>query len=52
MSTRHTELRLSRRVRSTRGGEVLGQRLSTQARRPSACEVERYLIDLAREETP
>lgn len=38
--------RLSRRVRSTRGGEVFGLRLRMLARRPRACEIERHWIVL------
>jgi hypothetical protein len=49
---RHTKLRLSRRVRSHRGGESFCHRLCVQARRCRACEVERHLVDLARELRP
>jgi hypothetical protein len=36
---RHTKLRLSRRVRSNRGGEVFGHRLNGQACRSGVCAV-------------
>jgi hypothetical protein len=52
MMAGHTKPRLSRRVRSIRGGEVLGHRLSIYARRHRACEVERHMFDLAREWAP